>query len=115
MKRHIGWKKEVRKPELGSVRFGMPLETEIIDIYVFDDPKIVNYNNGFTGLRPNGNYYEIWERFNDELRKKERYWKLGGQGFKGGCWCEVNEDLKGLAGKIGIEEMELKMILNDGH
>jgi hypothetical protein len=115
--RYIGWEERMIKP-LAKRFFGseIPQKEKPFDIYVFDDPEIDDREErDFVTVRPHGDDYGVWKKINGDLEKNQKGTILLTIGINKNCWCKVDKDLKGLAGKIGIGEDELKMILKDGH
>jgi len=109
--RYIGWKK--RDVPVMDFSNGRNI-IQITDLYVFNDPGLINYDTGFIGVRPkNLNDYEHWHT-NEELKKKEPV-KSVGIGIHKDCLFRINKktNLSKLAEKIGIEEGLLESILSD--
>lgn len=108
--RYIGWKK--RSVFVMDPRIGRSIN-QVIDLYVFNNPKLVNYDTGFIGICPkNLNDYEHWH-MNKELKKKESV-KSVGIGIHKDCLLMLDEkiDLTELSKTLGIEEQALESILS---
>ncbi len=107
--KYIGWEKR----EAPRKQESLPLEDrdKIIEIYVFNNPKIRKYDGNVIGLGALGNdcvFYEIRENV---LKKKNTGAGMS-KGFQKDCFCEVNGDIKRLSEKIGVDRKHLEKIIS---
>ncbi len=112
----MGWKKSESAPKLVKGRMGIPYDKpeKIIDVYIFDNPKIVNHSKNI-GVRPKNHIdYQGWCIKDGTIEEKPNV-LLSGIGIKKDCLYEINEelDLYEISRKLGIGKKQLEYILSN--
>tara|TARA_Y100000034_G_C6742417_1_gene329534 strand:+ start:286 stop:645 length:360 start_codon:yes stop_codon:yes gene_type:complete len=115
--KYICWKKEERNccdPDWKGM--GIPPEDKkkIVEIYIFENPKIIHYPGKCNGVRPNGGNYFHWYLEEGALIKNSDKF-LCGIGIEKDCLCKLdkNFDLTKISKKIGVGEKQLETILSN--
>ena len=107
--KYIGWEK--RDAPKNKNNFYDEGNEKIINIYVFNNPEIKNYDNGVVGLGALGDNCVFYKLRENVLEKKDTGAGMS-KGFHKGYFYKVNQDTKKLSEKIGISNHQLEEILS---